>query len=73
MIVAVVQQGTVLGPVLYTIFTSEIPQPGPGAYIALFADDAELISATRDQAVVGSRLCKGLQKSKTGLSTGESR
>lgn len=42
-----VPQGSVLGPVLYTLYTSDIPKPA-GVTIATFADDTAILSVAED-------------------------
>jgi hypothetical protein len=44
---AVVPQGSVLGPVLYLIFTSDIPQPA-GTTVATLADDISIVAVGAD-------------------------
>ncbi|KAJ8706107.1 hypothetical protein PYW07_010884 [Mythimna separata] len=44
-ILAGVPQGSVLGPVLYTIFTADLPQT-PGVTIATYADDTAILASS---------------------------
>ncbi|XP_070142231.1 uncharacterized protein [Drosophila kikkawai] len=53
MVRAGVPQGSVLGPVLYTLFTSDLPSPnGPGTLLATYADDTAFLvnSPCRNEA-----------------------
>lgn len=45
-ILAGVPQGSVLGPVLYTLFTSDLPQ-SPEVTVATFADDTALLASNK--------------------------
>lgn len=49
-----VPQGSVLGPILYSLYTYDIPV-SPGVTLATFADDTALL-ATHDDAVIASRI-----------------
>jgi len=52
-----VSQGIVLGPILYLIYTSEIPAPTiPGSMIATFADDTVLMSPRACEKTAASTL-----------------
>ncbi|CAH2106911.1 unnamed protein product [Euphydryas editha] len=46
-ILAGVPQGSVVGPVLYTIFTADLPQT-PGVTIATYADDTAILTSSKD-------------------------
>jgi hypothetical protein len=46
-IIQSVIQGSVLGPVLYVIYTSDIPQPA-GTTVATFADDTAIMAVGAD-------------------------
>ena len=49
-----VPQGSILGPILYLLYTSDIPT-GPGYYIATFADDTALLAtgkSTEETSIV---------------------
>lgn len=47
-ILAGVPQGSVIGPVLFNIFTSDFPTNHPFTIIALYADDAAILSQSRN-------------------------
>lgn len=50
-----VPQGSVLGPVLYILFTYDLPQT-PGITVATFADDTALLSSDLDPVQASSNL-----------------
>ena len=54
-----VPQGSVLGPVLYTIFTSDLPQ-APGITVATFADDTAVLASDKDPKEASRTLQLGL-------------
>ena len=56
-----VPQGSVLGPFLYNIFTSDIPKPKKG-FIGTFADDTALAERDKDLATARERLQESLNK-----------
>ena len=55
-----VPQGSILGPILYNIFTSDLPDLPPGCQKSLFADDTGLSAKGRSLRVICSRLQKSL-------------
>ncbi|KAJ2938643.1 hypothetical protein O0L34_g11971 [Tuta absoluta] len=54
-----VPQGSVLGPVLYTIYTSDLPQVD-GVITATFADDTALLASSKDPTIASTALQEGL-------------
>jgi len=60
-IAAGVPQGSVLGPVLYTLYTSDIPQ-SQDITVATFADDTALLASNPCAARASEILQKGLQE-----------
>lgn len=60
-IMAGVPQGTVLGPVLYTIYTADLPET-QGVTTATFADDTALLASSTDPAVASATLQNNLDK-----------
>ena len=55
-----VPQGSVLGPVLYNIFTSDLPDLPPGCTKSLFCDDTSISVKGKSLRVICSRLQKSL-------------
>ena len=55
-----VPQGSILGPILYNIFTSDLPELPQGCQKSLFADDTGLSAKGRSLRVICSRLQKSL-------------
>lgn len=55
-----VPQGSILGPILYNIFTSDLPDLPAGCTKSLFADDTSISAKGRSLRVVCSRMQKGL-------------
>ena len=66
-----VPQGSVLGPVLYLIFTSDIPQP-TGTTVATFADDTGILAVGANVEAATKNYNKRLTQQTTGLSNGSS-
>lgn len=60
-ILAGVPQGSVLGPILYNLYTHDIPK-NDYSEIALFADDTAIISQCRNETLTVSRLEKSLDE-----------
>lgn len=59
-----VPQGSVLGPILYTLFTADIPTI-PGVMMATYADDTALLSSHEDVMVASATLQNGLNELST--------
>lgn len=55
-----VPQGSILGPILYNIFTSDLPDLPQGCQKSLFADDTGISAKGRSLRVICSRLQKSL-------------
>ncbi|KAJ0183777.1 hypothetical protein K1T71_000200 [Dendrolimus kikuchii] len=56
-----VPQGSVLGPVLYTIYTADLPEVA-GVMTATFADDTALLATSKDLNSASEQLQKGLDE-----------
>lgn len=54
-----VPQGSVLGPVLYTIYTADLPQTD-GITTATFADDTAILASNKDPSIATHMLQNGL-------------
>lgn len=61
-----VPQGSVLGPLLYTIYTADLPEVND-VTTATFADDTAILASHTDRFVASQRLQKGLDKISTWL------
>lgn len=55
-----VPQGSVLGPLLYNIYTSDVPQLPAGCKLALYADDCAILANGRTPIKYRSKLQKGV-------------
>lgn len=55
-----VPQGSILGPILYNIFTSDLPDLPQGCQKSLFADDTAISAKGRSLRIICSRLQKSL-------------
>ena len=55
-----VPQGSILGPVLYNIFTADLPDLPPGCEKSLFRDDTSISVKGKSLRVICSRLQKSL-------------
>ncbi|CAH2104339.1 unnamed protein product [Euphydryas editha] len=60
-ILAGVPQGSVLGPILYTIFTADLPQT-PGVTIATYADDTAILTSSKDPVQASTALQRSLDE-----------
>jgi len=63
-----VPQGSVLGPLLYLIYTSDIPE-NPNLFVSNFADDTALITSHSDPTIASQALQDGLNRLSTWLKT----
>ncbi|XP_052744245.1 probable RNA-directed DNA polymerase from transposon BS [Bicyclus anynana] len=55
-----VPQGSVLSPLLYSLFTSDIPTDHPGVHVAQFADDTALYATAVNRVHIRARLQKAV-------------
>lgn len=55
-----VPQGSLLGPILYNIYTSDVPRLPAGCSLALYADDSAIMANGRTPAIYRSRLQQGV-------------
>lgn len=51
-----VPQGSLLGPILYSIYTSDVPQLPDGCYLSLFADDTAIMVKGRNTRTTVKKL-----------------
>lgn len=56
-----VPQGSVLGPMLYTLYTADLPLT-PGITTATFADDTAILASNKDPRLASENLQKSLNK-----------
>lgn len=61
-----VPQGSVLGPILYILYTADLPTE-PGVVVATFADDTAILSSHTNPEVASSLLQSGLNKIHTWM------
>ena len=57
-----VPQGTILGPLLFTIFVNDLPDVVQHSTINLYADDTTIYMTDRDPLIVGEKLSADLQR-----------
>lgn len=57
-----IPQGTILGPILFSLYMNELPEVCPEVGLQLYADDTMVYVADKNRAVIGSKLTKSLQK-----------
>lgn len=51
-----VPQGSLLGPILYNIYTSDIPQPPQDCHLSLYADDTSIMAKGRNTRATTRKL-----------------
>jgi hypothetical protein len=61
-----VPQGSVLGPILYTLYTADLPTV-PGVVTATYADDTAILACNREPNIASFQLQKGLNLIKKWL------
>lgn len=61
-ITAGVPQGSILGPLLFNLFVSDIPKPGHPAILAQYADDTAILYRTRSVNKIITRLQKSIEE-----------
>lgn len=59
-VAAGVPQGSLLGPILYNVYTSDVPQLPAGCTLALYADDSGIMANGRKPNDYRSRLQRGV-------------
>lgn len=59
-VAAGVPQGSILGPILFNVYTSDVPQLPGGCTLALYADDSGIMANGRTPKVYRSRLQRGV-------------
>lgn len=63
-----VPQGSVMGPVLYTIFTADLPEVS-GVTTATFADDTAILTSSKDPVEASQNLQQGIDRISDWLKT----
>jgi len=57
-----IPQGTILGPILFSLYVNELPEVCPEVGLQMYADDTVVYVSGKSPAVIGSTLTKSLEK-----------
>lgn len=57
-----VPQGSILGPILFSVYINDLPQAFPGVNVIMYADDTVLFTHARTKELAASKLSSTMVK-----------